>query len=168
MTVPDYWNHITYVVPPKNLGRIEECIDTLFGWKTYAKREGVLGYHLHPDFRKGLIFFQGANWAEALDEAISRLEQTDAQLAEGLRLREQGGPDNSDHNGFRVDTMAEWERRLAVAKKVERERPDFQLKVGVRWPKADAPIKVYQCFCRIGLLGPIRNTIEMQCVVGSP
>jgi len=173
MATPDFWNHNNYAVPPQNLPLVEECIGLLFPWEQYVKRPGFLGYRLQEDSRKAVVFFQGHPWAAKFVTAVERLRKTDKELGEALDLREQHSSDQIDHNGFRVETLEDWERRVATAQRIEKTRPDLQVKVRSvhrpGQPGAAPRGDLYQCFIRVGLLGPVRNTFEMVYVkAGGP
>jgi hypothetical protein len=64
-----------------------------------------------------------------------------------------------------VGSVEEWEERLAAIERLGRERPEFELRVVdvLRPGDGRAPTDyLYQAFIRVGLLGPLRNTFEMQ------
>jgi len=60
---------------------------------------------------------------------------------------------------FLVDGRKEWETRLARLQHAEKEHPEWQVKV-LRVERANR----CHAWVRIGLLGPFRNTLDMQCV----
>ena len=62
-------------------------------------------------------------------------------------------------------SLAEWETRLALARQLERDRPELAIRVVDVLRPGDGRAQtdyLYQAFIRIGLLGPVRNTFEMQ------
>jgi len=72
-----------------------------------------------------------------------------------------------DHTGFMTGSLAEWEDRLARAERLERDRPDLEVRVVDVLRPGDGRAQtdyLYQAFIRLGLLGPLRNTFEMQAV----
>ena len=72
----------------------------------------------------------------------------------------------NDHNGFMVDNVEEWEARLSKFQKASEEHPEWQLSV-IEVLRPESPEaqtrEIYQAWIRVGLLGPVRNTFEMQC-----
>jgi hypothetical protein len=64
-----------------------------------------------------------------------------------------------------VPTLAEWEARLDTARRLERTRPDLGVRVVDVLRPGDGRAQtdyLHQAFIRLGLLGPLRNTFEMQ------
>jgi hypothetical protein len=62
-------------------------------------------------------------------------------------------------------SVEEWEDRLALADRLERERPELAIRIVDVLRPGDGRAQtdyLYQAFIRIGLLGPLRNTFEMQ------
>ena len=132
------WNHVNYAVPPERVPLVEACFDAIFPWEKFVAKPYLLGYRLRA---------HDAN----LDAALARLETIEADWA--------------DHTGFLVGGVAEWEERLATIERTARERPDFELRVVDVLRPGDGRAQtdyLHQAFVRVGLLGPFRNTFEMQ------
>jgi hypothetical protein len=139
------WNHVNVAVPPERMPLVEACIDAAFGWTKFVSRSSILGYRFSDDLQRLRVH------DATLDTALARLDTIDADWA--------------DHTGFMVGSVEEWEERLAAIERLARERPEFDLRVvDVLRPGDDrAPTDyLYQAFIRVGLLGPLRNTFEMQ------
>jgi hypothetical protein len=66
-----------------------------------------------------------------------------------------------------VESHDEWERRLAGFERAAEEHPEWEIEVRAvnrpTDPQALTPY-LYQAWVRIGLLGPLQNTFEMQCL----
>ena len=163
----DLWNHNNYAVPPENLALIEECISTLFPWERWVYRDDMLGYRFQKISEKGMTFFRPAEPVGEYVRLIQRLRKTTPSLDAALKGIESLPADTNDHNGFIVKSVEEWEERLAHFQTAAEERPDWQLTV-VDYHRPGDPDaltdRLYQAFLRIGLLGPIRNTFEMQAL----
>ena len=161
----DAWNHHNYAVPPQRLALIEACIDALFPWVKFVSKPHLLGYRLCDDIHAGALYFRPAAAAAALQGALSRLRAEQSDLDAALRGLDSIDADYNDHCGFMVPTVAEWERRVAAAGQLARTHPEFEIRIvdvfrpGDRRALTDY---LYQAFIRIGLLGPFRNTFEMQ------
>jgi len=161
----DAWNHQNYAVPPQHLTLLEACFDELFPWVKFVSKPHLLGYRLTDDLHAGALYFRPAAPAAALLEALGSLRSAHTDLDSALRGLDSIDADYNDHSGFMVPTVAEWERRVRRAEQLERERPDFEIRVvAVFRPGDDRTLTdyLYQAFIRIGLLGPFRNTFEMQ------
>ena len=169
MAVRHAWNHHSYAVPPARLTLIEACIDALFPWVKFISRPDLLGYRLTDDLHAGALYFRPTAAAAAVHDALARLRAADAELGDGLTALEGLDADYNDHAGFMVGSVAEWEERLARAEWLARERPELQIRVVDVFRPGDgrAPTDyLYQAFIRLGLLGPLRNTFEMQARKG--
>lgn len=159
------WNHINYAVPPERLRLIETCIDTLFPWVKFVTKTNLLGYRLANDLHAAALYFRPAAPAAALHAAMARARTERPDFDQALGDLDRIDADYNDHCGFMVPTVAEWEERVAVAERLQRERPDFEIRVVDVYRPGDGRALtdyLYQAFIRIGLLGPFRNTFEMQ------
>jgi hypothetical protein len=161
----DAWNHHNYAVPPQQLPLIETCIDALFPWVKFVSKPHLLGYRLTDDMHAGALYFRPAAPAATLQDALTRLRGQDDDLDSALRGLDRIDADYNDHCGFMVPTVAAWEGRLRLAEQLQHERPEFGIRVvDVLRPGDGRALTdyLYQAFIRIGLLGPFRNTFEMQ------
>lgn len=159
------WNHVNYAVPPERMAEVEACLDALFPWEKFVAKPTILGYRLCPDLHEGALYFRPVAAAGALGAALARLRASDAQLDEALGGLAEVEADWADHTGFEVASVAEWEERLANVGQVEAAHPEWQITVvaAIRPGDPRAPTDyLYQAFIRVGLLGPFRNTFEMQ------
>ena len=162
------WNHNNYAVPAERLPLIEACFDVLFPWVKFVSKPHLLGYRLTDDLHAGALYFRPAAPAAALHDAIARLRPVHPDLDAALAGFDQIDADYNDHCGFMVPTVAEWEERVAGALRLQRERPDFEVRIVDVYRPGDGRALtdyLYQAFIRVGLLGPFRNTFEMQCRV---
>lgn len=166
----DHWNHANYSVAEGRIAELEACIDQLFPWQKTLQRPDILGYQLLDNPRKGAIYFRPTGPAGRVADAITRLRRQDADLDEGLRELEARNPDFNDHAGFVVESPEEWERRVAQIERESRLHPEWQVSIHTFRPGIPPATSksVYQAFIRIGLLGPFRNTFEMQAVIQNP
>lgn len=167
MDLHDRWNHNNFAVPPQALPLIEACIDTLFPWVKFVSKPHLLGYRLTDDMHSGALYFRPVAPAAAMQDAVARLRQRDVELDTALRDLEGIDADYNDHCGFMVSTVAEWDERLSLAVRLQRERAEFQVHVVDVYRPGDGRALtdyLYQAFIRIGLLGPVRNTFEMQAI----
>ena len=163
----DLWNHNNYAIPPANLAFLEACIRELMPWELWVKRDNMLGYRFQQESEKGMTFFQGSAPAGLLAKTLDRLRKQHPDLEAALTGMEKLSADHNDHNGFIVKSVEEWETRLARFERAVRERPEWQLTVVEVLRPGDANAltdRLYQAWLRIGLLGPVRNTFEMQCL----
>ena len=159
------WNHVNFAVASERLPLVEECIDTLFGWEKFVAKPYLLGYRLTDDMHEGALYFRPVPAAGALVEALERLRQQDAGLGGALSSLEQIEGDWADHIGFMTGSVEEWEKRLAHAVRLAEERPELAIRVVDVLRPGDGRAQtdyLYQAFIRLGLLGPTRNTFEMQ------
>jgi hypothetical protein len=160
-----HWNHVNFAVPPERLALIEECIDTLFGWTKFVAKPYLLGYRLTDDMHEAALYFRPVPAAGALQSALERLRGDDAALDSALGALNTIEGDWADHTGFMTASVREWEDRLALARRLEAERPELAVRVVDVLRPGDGRAQtdyLYQAFIRIGLLGPLRNTFEMQ------
>jgi hypothetical protein len=159
------WNHQNYAVAPDRLKQVEEAIDRLFGWTKFVAKPELIGYRIAEDFHAGAVYFQPAPAVEDLERALARLGASDAGLAAALAAIERLDVDLGDHSGVMLPTVADWEACVSRARELERERPELEIRVieVVRPgdPRAATP-DLHQAFIRIGLLGKVRNTLEVQ------
>ncbi|MBI1818157.1 MAG: hypothetical protein HYR72_24515 [Deltaproteobacteria bacterium] len=159
------WNHNNYAVPPARLPLIEACFDALFPWAKIVSKPHLLGYRLGDDLHAAALYFRPVAAAASLHAAVTRLRAQDPELDLALVGLESVEVDYNDHSGFMVPTVAEWEERLAIAERLQRDRPEFEIRVADVYRPGDGRALtdyLYQAFIRIGLLGPYRNTFEMQ------
>jgi hypothetical protein len=160
-----HWNHVNFAVPPERLALVEECIDTLFGWHKFVAKPYLLGYRLTDDMHEAALYFRPVPAAGALEGALHRLRAGDADLDAALGQLDAIEGDWSDHTGFMTASLQEWEDRLALAQRLATERPELEVRVVDVLRPGDGRAQtdyLYQAFIRIGLLGPLRNTFEMQ------
>jgi hypothetical protein len=165
MPSSERWNHVNFAVPPERLPLVAECIDQLFGWEKFVDKPYLLGYRLTGDLHEAALYFRPVPATGVLDEALGRLRARDAALDGALGELERIEGDWADHFGFMTRSLEEWEERLALAQRLERERPDFQVRIVDVLRPGDGRAQtdyLYQAFIRIGLLGAFRNTFEMQ------
>ncbi len=156
---------MNFAVPPERLPLVEECIDVLFGWEKFVAKSYLLGYRLTGDMHEAALYFRPVPAAGALTDALARLREGDPALDAALGALDSVEGDWADHTGFMTGSVEEWEERLARATRLASERPDFQIRVVDVLRPGDGRAQtdyLYQAFIRIGLLGPLRNTFEMQ------
>jgi len=171
MDVRQRWNHVNFAVPPERIALLEECLDALFPWEKLVSKPYLLGYLLTDDLHEAALYFRPIGAAGTLDAAIKRLRAVDDELDQALGTLADAEGAGSDHPGFVVPSVAEWEARVERAQRVERDRPELQVQVvdlvrpGDGRAQTDA---LYQAFIRVGLLGPTRNTFEMRARRTSP
>ncbi len=165
-----FWNHIVYSVPPANFALIERCIDELFPWHKYVRRDDIVGYLLCREDGMDKVFFRPTEAAGQFADQIARLRQIDPALDKAVRGLKELRPDLNDHDGFRVSSIAEFERLVEKTRRIEKERPEYRLQLmDVRRPgqSNSQSDEIYEAFIRIELLGPVRNTLEMQAIKGT-
>jgi len=165
MGVRDAWNHNNYAVPPQRMALIEACIDALFPWVKFVSKPQLLGYRLTDDLHAGALYFRPAAPAAALQAVLQQLRTEHGALDAALRGLDGIEAEYNDHCGFMVPTVAEWEQRVARAQQLAHTRPEFEVRVvGLYRPGDNRALTdyLYQAFIRVGLLGPFRNTFEMQ------
>jgi hypothetical protein len=162
----DAWNHNSYCVPPDAVAGLCECIEALFPWTLIVRKPHLVGYRLGDDLNRGALYLRPTAAAASLHEALGRLRRTDADLGRALDAMEVQEADLNDHQGVRVPSVAEWETRVARAAELAR-RPELRMTV-VRVERPGDPGALtdylYQAWVRLGLLGPIRNTFELQAL----
>jgi hypothetical protein len=161
----DMWNHVNYAVPPENMGALEACIAALMPWQLWAKTPTMLGYRFHTNYEWGMAFFQPSAHAATFARVIAEVRQERPELDDAIRGLESLTPDVNDHSGFIVKSEEEWEARLAAFEAASARHPEWQVTVtGVLRPNDPEALtdRLAQAWIRIGLLGPIRNTFEMQ------
>ena len=164
-TRPPRWDHVNFAVPPERLPLVEECIDALFGWEKFVAKPSLLGYRLTGDMHDAALYVRPVPAAGALFEALGRLRAADAALGAALAALDGLEGDWADHTGFLVPSLEEWEARLDTARRLERTRPDLVVRVVDVLRPGDGRAQtdyLHQAFIRVGLLGPLRNTFEMQ------
>jgi len=162
----DAWNHNNYCVPPDAVAGICECIEVLFPWTLIVRKPHLVGYRLGDDRNRGALYLRPTAAAASLHGALARLRGTDAEFGRALDAMEGQEADLNDHQGIRVPSIAEWETRVARARELAR-RPELRVTV-VRIERPGDPGALtdylYQAWVRLGLLGPIRNTFELQAL----
>jgi hypothetical protein len=162
----DAWNHNSYCVPPDAVAGLCECIEALFPWTLIVRKPHLVGYRLGDDLNRGALYLRPTAAAASLHEALARLRRTDVELGRALDGMEVQEADLNDHQGVRVPSVAEWEARVARAAELAR-RPELRVTV-VRVERPGDPGALtdylYQAWVRLGLLGPIRNTFELQAL----
>jgi hypothetical protein len=159
------WNHVNYAVPPERVPLVEACFDTIFPWEKFVAKPYLLGYRFSTDFDEGALYIRPVPAAGELSDALRRLRAHDANLDAALARLETIEADWADHTGFLVGGVTEWEERLTTIQRTARERPDFELRVVDVLRPGDGRAQtdyLHQAFARVGLLGPFRNTFEMQ------
>jgi len=162
----DAWNHNNYCVPPDAVDGICECIEALFPWTLIVRKPHLVGYRLGDDLNRGALYLRPTAAAASLHEALARLRRTDADLGHALDAMEVQEADLNDHQGIRVPSIAEWETRVGRARELAR-RPELRVTlVKVERPGDPGALTdyLYQAWVRLGLLGPIRNTFELQAL----
>ena len=161
----DAWNHNNYCVPPEHVAPLCECIEALIPWSLIVRRPELVGYRLGDDLNRGALYLRPTAAARAVHDALARLRDTDPALARALAELEAQDADLNDHQGLRVGSIEEWEQRVARAQELERTRPELRVRVVcVERPGDPGALTgyLYQAWVRLHLLGPWRNTFELQ------
>jgi uncharacterized protein (DUF2132 family) len=164
------WNHNNYAVPADRFEELERCLDTLFGWEKLVRRADILGYKLKPNYRQSMVFFRPVEPAGQFVAAIERLRAENPDLDAAIRGLEQLPADFNDHNGIMLESVAEFEARMEHIRRVAEVHPEWQITiVDIYRPGQPNAVsqELVQGFVRIGLLGPIRNTFELQAQIGT-
>ena len=163
----DAWNHNNYCVAPEHVDGLCEAIEALFPWSLIVRKPGLVGYRLGDDLNRGALYLRPTPAARTLYETVARLRREQPDLDLAFRGLEAEDADVADHQGFRVASPEEWERRVARATTFSRTRPDLGVTV-VRVERPGDPGALtdylYQAWIRLALLGPVRNTFEMQAL----
>src|SRR2546427_3113891 len=163
----DAWNHNNYCVPPEHVDGLCACIEALFPWTLIVRKPHLVGYRLGDDLNRGALYLRPTPAARAVFDALARLRRSDAELGRALAVLEAQEADLTDHHGIRIASVEEWERRVARALELAQTRPELQVTV-VRVERPGAPGAatdyLYQAWVRLGLLGPWRNTFELQAL----
>jgi hypothetical protein len=161
----DAWNHNNYCVPPEHVTGLVECIDALFPWTVIVNKPALVGYRLGDDLNHGALYLRPTAAASTLHGLLARLRAERPELEAAFAALGAQEADLNDHQGFRVASVAEWERRVARARDLAERRPELRVAV-VRVERPGDPGAptdyLYQAWIRLGLLGPFRNTFEMQ------
>jgi hypothetical protein len=161
------WNHQNYAVAPARLKQAEEAFDRVFGWTKFVSKPALVGYRIAGDFHAGAVYLQPAPAVADFERALARLAADDRELAAALDAIDRLHVDLADHSGVMLPSVAEWEACVARARELERSRPDLDIRVVdvVRPgdPRA-ATADLHQAFIRIGSLGKIRSTLEVQAL----
>jgi hypothetical protein len=167
MAERDAWNHNAYCVPPEHVSGICECIETLFPWTLIVRKPDLVGYRLGDDLNRGALYLRPSPAARTLYDVLGRLRRDRPELERALAALDAQEPDLNDHQGLRLASPQDWEARVARAGELERTRPDLQVRV-VRVERPGDPGALtnylYQAWIRLGLLGPLRNTFELQAL----
>jgi hypothetical protein len=159
------WNHVNLCVAPEHLSRLCQAVEALFPWELLVRRPDLVGYRLGDDLHRAALYLRPAAAAGAVHAALARLGADDAGLGRALAALDAEDTDVRDHWGIRIATVAEWERRVATATRLASERPDLAIAVVriLRPGEPGAPTTyLHQAWLRFSLLGPLRNTIELQ------
>jgi len=163
----DAWNHNNYCVPPEHVDGLCACIEALFPWTLIVRKPHLVGYRLGDDLNRGALYLRPTPAARAVFDAVARLRRSDAELGRALAALEGQEADLTDHHGIRIASVEEWEWRVARALVLARTRPELGVTV-VRVERPGDPGAVtdylYQAWVRLGLLGPWRNTFELQAL----
>jgi len=163
----DAWNHNNYCVPPEHVAGLCECIEAIFPWTLIVRKPHLIGYRLGDDLNRGALYLRPTAAARDVFAALTRLRHDDATLARALDELERQDADLNDHQGVRIDGVEEWERRVARAGELARTRPELAVTV-VRVERPGDPGALtdylHQAWVRLGLLGPWRNTFELQAL----
>ena len=163
----DAWNHNNYCVPPEHVDGLSACIEALFPWTLIVRKPHLVGYRLGDDLNRGALYLRPTPAARAVFDALARLRRSDAELGRALAALEAQEADLTDHHGIRITSVEEWERRVARALELAQTRPELQVTV-VRVERPGDPGAatdyLYQAWVRLGLLGPWRNTFELQAL----
>jgi len=163
----DAWNHNNYCVPPEHVDGLCACIEALFPWTLIVRKSHLVGYRLGDDLNRGALYLRPTLAARALYDAVARLRRSDAELGRALAALEGQEADLTDHHGIRIASVEEWEGRVARARDLARARPALQVSVVHVERPGDAGAMtdyLYQAWVRLGLLGPWRNTFELQAL----
>jgi len=163
----DAWNHANFCVPPDHVERLCACIEAIFPWTPIVRRPDLIGYRLGDDLNRGALYLRPTPAARALFDAVARVEAQDAGFARALADVKAQDADVGDHQGIRLPTVEEWEERVATAAALATARPELALSI-VRVERPGDPGAVtdylYQAWIRLALLGPWRNTFELQAL----
>ncbi len=163
----DAWNHNNYCVPPEHVDGLCACIEALFPWTLIVRKPHLVGYRLGDDLNRGALYLRPTPAARAVFDALARLRRSDAELGRALTALEAQEADLTDHHGIRIASVEEWERRVTRALELARTRPELAVTVvHVERPGDPGAMTdyLYQGWVRLGLLGPWRNTFELQAL----
>jgi hypothetical protein len=163
------WNHVNFAVPPERLPLLEACIDALFPWQKFVAKPYLLGYRMGEDLNEGALYFRPVQEAGTWFAAVERLRRSDRELDRAIGALQTIEGDWADHVGFMTRSVEEWEERLERASRLASERPEFGVSIVDVLRPGDGRAQtdyLYQAFIRVGLLGPLRNTFEMQAQRG--
>lgn len=163
----DAWNHANFCIPPDHVDGLCACIEALFPWTLIVRRPDLIGYRLGDDLNRGALYLRPTPAARALFDAIARVEASDPGFAKTLTDLRAQDADVSDHQGIRLATVADWEERVALAQELANTRPDLGvavLRVERPGDPGAATDYLYQAWIRLSLLGPWRNTFELQAL----
>jgi hypothetical protein len=163
----DAWNHANYCVPPEHVPRLCEAIEALFPWSLIVRKPDLVGYRLGDDLNRGALYLRPAPAARALYTELARLRRREPELDRALDALESQAADLTDHLGVRIAGLSEWAARVARAQALARARPDLCVSVvHVERPGDPGAVTDYlhQAWVRLALLGPLRNTFELQAL----
>jgi hypothetical protein len=165
MDQPHRWNHNNFAVAPENMERVAAAVEALFPWTKFVDKPTILGYRLTEDLYEGAVYFRPVAAMSRINAMIAEARRARPEVEEAFHDLLGLDADYRDHCGFMVPTFAEWEERVQRARQLAAERPDWQIEVvdvlqpgDGRCPTTD----LCQAFIRVGSLGPLRNTFEMQ------
>ncbi|HLK11420.1 MAG TPA: hypothetical protein VKW76_08565 [Candidatus Binatia bacterium] len=159
------WNHLNFAVPPERLELVTACLEALFPWEKFVDKPTLVGYRLGADLHAGALYLRPTPAAAALVAEIARLRTADRGFVGALAALDALDADWTPHVGFMVPTIAEWEARVGGARRVARERLELEVRVVDVLRPGDGRAQtadLHQAFIRLGLLGPLGTTVEMQ------
>ena len=165
MDQPHRWNHNNFAVAPEQMDNVAACVDALFPWTKFVDKPTILGYRLTEHMYDGAVYFRPVAPMAQIHALLAEARASRPEVAQAFRDLAGLDADYRDHCGFMVPSAAEWEERVARARRFGAERPELQVEVvdvlrpgDGRCPTTD----LCQAFIRFGVLGPLRNTFEMQ------
>ena len=164
----DAWNHNNYCIAPAHLEPLCECIEAIFPWTLIVRKPSLVGYRLGDDLNQGALYLRPTPAGAAVADALARLRDADAALGRALAALDAQDADLTDHQGVRIASIEEWQRRVTRAAELEQNRPALQVRLVhvLRPGDPGAPTDyLHQAWVRLGLLGPWRNTFELQALV---
>lgn len=166
MSIRTSLTQVCFAVSPDNLSLLEACIDALLPWQPFIQRGNLVAYRLSDDPDAGLVLLCPTQEAQALSQIITRCRRSIPDLDRAFIHMDTIAAELTDHVGFRVKRVGDWERLLSSFAHAAVNHPEWQLSVVAVHRPGDpkAPTNgLYQAWLRIGLLGPFRNTLHMQC-----
>lgn len=163
MPSPDAWDYATFSVPMENVEALGECLTALLPWKPLGRRPHELTFAV-DSHHLGMVSFKGSTAASDVARIARRTRMQNPELDKAFVDVDLEEPTLHECTGFLVDGVQQWEARLAALQQAQKDRPEWQVKVlKVERPAATRSPSGYHAWVRIGLLGPFRNTLDMQC-----